>query len=79
KIAVASREGPRPKIGWKGKELAESKLNQLAYYDSLTGLANRSLLLQKLSDAIETAQNSHSTGVLFYLDLDRFKTINDSL
>lgn len=64
---------------WKGKELAESKLNQLAYYDSLTGLANRSLLLQKLSDAIETAQNSHSTGVLFYLDLDRFKTINDSL
>ncbi len=31
---------------WKGKELAESKLNQLGYYDSRTGLANRSLLLQ---------------------------------
>ncbi|MCX9565299.1 GGDEF domain-containing protein, partial [Vibrio cholerae] len=57
----------------------ESKLNQLAYYDSLTGLANRSLLLKKLSDAITTAQNSHTTGTLFYLDLDRFKTINDSL
>ncbi|QIL85015.1 EAL domain-containing protein [Vibrio sp. HDW18] len=64
---------------WQEKELAESKLNQLAYYDSLTGLANRRLLLQKLSDAIETAENSHTTGVLFYLDLDRFKTINDSL
>ncbi|MGL4829477.1 MAG: putative bifunctional diguanylate cyclase/phosphodiesterase [Vibrio sp.] len=64
---------------WKSKELAESKLNQLAYYDSLTGLANRSLLLQKLSDTIITAQNSHTTGTLFYLDLDRFKTINDSL
>lgn len=64
---------------WRDKELAESKLNQLAYYDSLTGLANRSLLLQKISDAIETAQNTHTTGALFYLDLDRFKTINDSL
>ncbi len=64
---------------WKEHEKAEMKLNQLAYYDSLTGLANRSLLLNKLSEAIELANKTHSTGVFFYIDVDRFKTINDSL
>ncbi|MCG9683734.1 EAL domain-containing protein [Vibrio sp. Isolate23] len=64
---------------WKDREAAEAKLNQLAYYDSLTGLANRSLLLQMLEEAIEHAKQTNTSGVLFYLDLDRFKTINDSL
>ncbi|WP_341659119.1 EAL domain-containing protein [Vibrio sp.] len=64
---------------WKDREAAEAKLNQLAYYDSLTGLANRSLLLQTLEEVIEKAQKDNTAGVLFYLDLDRFKTINDSL
>ncbi|OIQ23098.1 EAL domain-containing protein [uncultured Vibrio sp.] len=64
---------------WKQREDAEAQLNQLAYYDTLTGLANRSLLLQLLSESIESANKTNSTGVLFYLDLDRFKTINDSL
>ncbi|MYM59507.1 EAL domain-containing protein [Vibrio sp. OCN044] len=64
---------------WKDREAAEAKLNQLAYYDSLTGLANRSLLLQTLDDVIKKAQQDNTAGVLFYLDLDRFKTINDSL
>ncbi len=64
---------------WKEREKAEIKLNQLAYYDALTGLANRSLLLNKLSEAINQANATHSIGVLFYLDVDRFKTINDSL
>lgn len=64
---------------WKDREAAEVKLNQLAYYDSLTGLANRSLLLQLLGKSIDDANMSKQAGVLFYLDLDRFKTINDSL
>ncbi len=64
---------------WKEREKAEIKLNQLAYYDALTGLANRSLLLNKLSDAIKEANQTNSVGVLFYIDVDRFKTINDSL
>lgn len=64
---------------WREREQAETKLNQLAYYDSLTGLANRSLLLQMLTKAIEQAEQHQHSGVLFYLDLDRFKTINDSL
>lgn len=64
---------------WKEREKAEVKLNKLAYYDTLTGLANRSLLLNKLSQAVEEATNTYSTGILFYIDIDRFKTINDSL
>ncbi|MGC9462180.1 putative bifunctional diguanylate cyclase/phosphodiesterase [Vibrio genomosp. F10] len=64
---------------WKQREKAEAQLNQLAYYDTLTGLANRALLLQMLQNHIDSANQSHSTGILFYLDLDRFKTINDSL
>tara|TARA_Y100001956_G_scaffold76794_1_gene86413 strand:+ start:687 stop:2738 length:2052 start_codon:yes stop_codon:yes gene_type:complete len=64
---------------WKDREAAEVKLNQLAYYDSLTGLANRSLLLQLLGKSIDRANVKSETGALFYLDLDRFKTINDSL
>lgn len=64
---------------WKDREEAEAKLNLLAYYDSLTGLANRSLLLQNLSEAIDKARLLNTTGVLFYIDIDRFKTINDSL
>ncbi len=58
---------------------AERKLIKVANYDSLTGLANRSLLLEKLEIAIEKAgQKNEQVGVLF-VDLDRFKGINDSL
>lgn len=64
---------------WQDREEAEARLNQLAYYDSLTGLANRSLLLKTLSSTISASAKSRTSGVLFYLDLDRFKTINDSL
>lgn len=64
---------------WQDKEKAQAKLNYLAYYDGLTGLANRGLLLQTLTQAIAYAHQRQHTGALFYLDLDRFKTINDSL
>lgn len=61
------------------KENAKRKLNQLAYYDSLTGLANRSQVLQLLSNTLREAEDTKQAGALFYMDLDRFKTINDSL
>jgi diguanylate cyclase (GGDEF)-like protein/PAS domain S-box-containing protein len=55
------------------------KLAYIAQHDSLTGLPNRSLLNDRLSQAIAVAQRHHTALALFYLDLDRFKLINDSL
>jgi len=61
------------------KEKAEQSLQYLAYHDELTGLPNRNLLIDRINHSIETAsRNKQQLGVLF-LDLDRFKAINDSL
>jgi len=58
---------------------AERKLLKIATYDSLTGLVNRTLLLDRLEHAIGLARhNEHRVAVMF-VDLDRFKGINDSL
>ncbi|HKK01848.1 MAG TPA: EAL domain-containing protein, partial [Desulfuromonadales bacterium] len=59
--------------------LAEKKLQYLALHDVLTGLANRSLLEDRLSQALIRAQRHGETGGVFFLDLDHFKNINDSL
>ena len=57
----------------------ESRMRRLASYDSLTGLANRAYFTQCLERALDVAQSQgHSVGLLF-LDLDRFKRINDTL
>jgi len=56
----------------------EHQLREQAQHDPLTGLANRTLLLQRLDDALAGAPECGHVGVL-YLDLDRFKTVNDSL
>ena len=58
---------------------AEEQVERLAHYDSLTGLPNRLLAQSRLAHALEQAQrHDYRVGVLF-IDLDRFKTINDSL
>jgi diguanylate cyclase (GGDEF)-like protein/PAS domain S-box-containing protein len=55
------------------------RIDYLAYYDSLTGLANRSLFLERVTQYLRGAINGdHKLGV-FLLDLERFKSINDSL
>jgi diguanylate cyclase (GGDEF)-like protein len=61
------------------KVKAEESLEYIAYHDELTNLPNRNLLIDRITDSIQTAQrNSQKLGILF-LDIDRFKAINDSL
>jgi len=54
-------------------------LHALAYYDGLTGLANRVLLSERLTRALEAARASGEKLGVLYLDLDRFKRVNDTL
>jgi len=57
---------------------AERQIYRLAYYDALTGLPNRSLLFSLLEQALIEAQRNQTHGAVLFVDLDRFKTINDS-
>lgn len=53
-------------------------LTSLSYYDELTGLANRRLFIDRLQQAINLANRNKWALSVFYLDLDRFKSVNDS-
>ena len=55
----------------------ERRLHHLAHHDALTGLANRTLLLNRLGEAVEHAIRDGTQGALAFLDLDNFKHIND--
>ncbi|MEW6542375.1 MAG: EAL domain-containing protein [Nitrospirota bacterium] len=61
------------------RRLAEQRLDDLAYYDPLTGLPNRRLFLDLLNQALARARRTDRLVALMFLDLDRFKLINDSL
>ncbi len=58
---------------------AQKRIEALAYTDVLTGLPNRLLLGQRVAVALRAAQRSGATFALMFIDLDRFKNINDSL
>jgi diguanylate cyclase (GGDEF)-like protein/PAS domain S-box-containing protein len=58
---------------------AEAQINSLAFFDPLTKLPNRRLLLDRLEQALLTCARRGSKGALMYVDLDNFKTLNETL
>lgn len=61
------------------RKLAEERIQHLAHYDTLTGLPNRALFGDRLQQALIYAQRNQSSVALLFMDLDRFKQINDTL
>jgi diguanylate cyclase (GGDEF)-like protein/PAS domain S-box-containing protein len=62
-----------------GRRVAEERIQYLAYCDALTGLPNRTLVQDRLTKALAGARRRKEKVALLFLDLDRFKVINDSL
>lgn len=58
---------------------SQRKMEQLAYFDTLTGLANRAFFRMQLRKSLALAARGHYAFALFYFDLDEFKRINDTL
>ncbi|MCG9024998.1 diguanylate cyclase [Laribacter hongkongensis] len=61
------------------RQRQEARIRYLAEHDSLTGLYNRAALIERLGDVLAQARRQPHVGAVMYLDLDRFKQINDTL
>jgi diguanylate cyclase (GGDEF)-like protein/PAS domain S-box-containing protein len=61
------------------RKLAEERLHHLAYYDALTGLPNRTLLTKLVDQALMVAQRNEAASCVLFIDLNRFKLINNTL
>lgn len=64
---------------YKQHRIIEKRINHLAYHDELTGLPNRRLFADRVSAEMALSLHGESQFALLWLDIDRFKTINDSL
>ena len=60
------------------RKSAEAKIERLAFYDALTSLPNRRLLVDRLQYALATIRRDEVSGALVFIDLDNFKDLNDS-
>ncbi|MFN3750819.1 MAG: EAL domain-containing protein [Thiobacillus sp.] len=61
------------------RKMAEEKISELAFFDQLTGLPNRTLMLDRLKQIMTASSRDGSHGALLFIDLDNFKTLNDTL
>ncbi len=82
--ATPQRE-PDGSLLWHGytydvtrRRLAEEEIKHLAFYDPLTGLPNRRLLMDRLRQVLAASGRSRASGALLFIDLDNFKTLNDT-
>lgn len=84
-LATVVDEGGRVThyVGWltdiSQRKETEAQIVQLAFYDPLTGLPNRRLMHDRLQQAMGATQRNGSHGALLFLDVDDFKTLNNSL
>src|SRR5450631_91241 len=77
-VSVALENGRLEQLLSHLREL-ERKLTLLAFHDPLTGLANRSLFSDRVVEALATARSEDRTCAVLFIDLDDFKTVNDTL
>ncbi len=61
------------------RKASEEHIKQLAFYDPLTQLPNRRLLIERLEQALAVSRRNGSEGALLFIDLDNFKTLNDTV
>jgi diguanylate cyclase (GGDEF)-like protein/PAS domain S-box-containing protein len=61
------------------RKIAEERIRELAFFDALTRLPNRTLLIDRLTQAIALSAQKKTCGALLFIDLDHFKTLNDTL
>lgn len=61
------------------RKVMEDEIRVLAFYDALTGLPNRRLLVDRLQQQLAASGRSKRSGALLFIDLDNFKTLNDTL
>ncbi len=82
-ISILSTDSGSPRVLIQIEDISEERrtrveLHRKALYDELTGLPNRANLLKKLNESIETSRSSGESLVVMFVDLDKFKLVNDT-